>query len=243
MILKTKAIALHTVKYGDNSLIAYVYSESHGRLSIMVHSAYGKQKSSGKAVFFQPLNLLNIVYYHRRIQTLCKLKEVSTEVTFSSIPFDPVKRAIALFVGEVVYRTIREEESNSAMFHFLENSIQLLDVMHSGISNFHLIFLAQLTRYLGFFPGNQWSESLPVFDYKNGLFVHGEPTHPLYFNTEKSKLIGQIFSTPFSEAENLKLNHKVRAQIIDNLLAFYQVHIESVSGIKSLPILSQVFEE
>ncbi len=243
MIHKTKAIALHTVKYGDNSLIAYVYSESHGRLSLMVHSAFGKQKSSGKAVFFQPLNILNLVYYHRGNQTLCKLKEVSTEFTFSTIPFDPVKRAIALFIGEVVYRTIREEEANTTMFSFLMNSIQLLDVMHSGIANFHLMFLAQLTRYLGFFPGNQWTDSTPIFDYKNGLFVYAEPTHPLYFNKEKSKLIGLILSTPFHDAETLKLNHKVRGQIIDNLLAYYQVHIESVSGIKSLPILSQVFEE
>lgn len=242
MIYKTKAIALHSVKYGDSSLIAYVYSESHGRLSLMVHSAYGNRKSSGKAVFFQPLNIVNLVYYYKENQTLSKLKEASSEVNFSSIPFDPVKRAIALFIGEVVYRTIREEESNPVLFNFLENSIQLLDVMHSGISNFHLIFLAQLTRYLGFFPGNTWSESTPIFDYKNGLFVHAEPIHPLFFNKEKSKMIGVILSTPFHEAEALKLNHKTRAQLIDNFLSFYQIHIEGISGIKSLPVLSQVFD-
>lgn len=243
MIHKTKAIALHSVKYGDSSLIAYVYSESHGRLSIMVHGAYGKQKSTGKAIFFQPLNIINLVYYHKGIQTLCKLKEVSTEVNFSTIPFDPIKRAIALFVGEVVYRTIREEEANPVLFSFLENSIQLLDVMHNGISNFHLIFLAQLSRHLGFFPGNSWSESTPIFDYKNGLFVHVEPIHPLFFNKEKSKIIGLVLSTPFHDAETLQLNHKTRAQLIDNFLTFYQVHNESISGIKSLPILSQLFEE
>ena len=243
MIHKTKAVALHSVKYGDSSLIAYVYSESHGRISLMVHSAYGKHKSSGKAVFFQPLNIVNLIYYHKDNQTLSKLKEVSSEVNFNSIPFDPVKRAIALFIGEVVYRTIREEESNPVMFSFLESSIQLLDVMHGGISNFHLIFLAQLTRHLGFFPGNTWSAANPIFDYKNGLFVQVEPSHPLFFNREKSELIGFVLSTPFHDAETLKLNHKVRAQVIDNLLTYYQVHIEGVSGIKSLPILSQVFDE
>lgn len=243
MILKSRAIALHSVKYGDSSLIAYVYSEAHGRLTLMVHSAYGKQRSSGKAVFFQPLNILNLIYYHKENQTLCKLKEVSTEITFTSIPFDPVKRAIALFIGEVVYRTIREEESNSALFKYLENAIQLLDIMHGGVSNFHLIFLAQLTRYLGFYPGNQWSEQLAIFDYKNGLFVQVEPTHPQYFNPEKSRLIGMVFSTPFHEAENLKLNHRTRFLLIENIMAFYQVHIESISGIQSLQILSQVFEE
>ncbi len=243
MIHKTKAIALHSIKYGDSSLIAYVYSEMHGRLSLMVHSAYGKPKSAGKAVFFQPLNIVNLVYYHKENQTLSKLKEVSIEVNFSSIPFDPVKRAIAMFVGEVVYRTIREEEQNHMMFSFLESSIRLLDVMHSGISNFHLIFLAQLTRYLGFFPGNTWNESSPIFDYKNGLFIHAEPLHPLFFGRERSKMIGLVLSTSFHDAEELKLNHKTRAQLIDNFLSFYQVHIEGVSGIKSLAILSQVFED
>ncbi len=243
MIHKTKAIALHTVKYGDNSLIAYVYSESHGRLSLMVHSAFGKQKSSGKAVFFQPLNIINLIYYHKENQTLCKLKEVSSAVPFGDIPFDPVKRAIALFVGEVVYRTIREEESNPALYKYLETSIQLLDVMNRGVSNFHIIFLAQLSRYLGFFPGNSWSESATIFDYKNGLFVASEPIHPLYFDKDKSKQIALAFATPFHDAENMKLNHKVRSQIIDNLLTFYQVHIEGAASIKSLSILSQVFDE
>lgn len=243
MIHNTKAIALHTVRYGDNSLIAYVYSESHGRISLMVHSAFGKQKSSGKAVFFQPLNIINLIYYHKGHQTLCKLKEVSSEIPFSEIPFDPVKRAIALFVGEVVYRTIREEEPNPALYNYLETSIQLLDIMHVGVSNFHLIFLAQLTRYLGFFPGNSWSESLPIFDYKNGLFVNSAPSHPLYFDLEKSKHLALTFSTPFHNAENLKFNHKVRSQIIDTLLTFYQVHIEGAATIKSLSILTQVFED
>ncbi len=242
MIHKTKAIALHTVKYGDSSLIAYVYSESHGRITLMVHSAYGKRKSAGKAIFFQPLSIINIVYYHKGFQTLSKLKEASAEINFSSIPYDPVKRAIALFIGEIVYRTIREEESNSVMYSYLENSIQLLDVMRNGVSNFHLIFLAQLARHLGFFPGNFWSEKTPYFDYKNGLFINQEPIHPLFFDQEKSKLIGKVISTPFHEAESLQLNHRTRAQLLDNFLTFYQVHIESVSEIKSLPILCQVFE-
>ncbi len=243
MIHKTRAIALHTVKYGDNSLIAYVYSESHGRLSLMVHGAFGKQKSSSKAVFFQPLNIINLVYYHKGQQTLCKLKEVSSAVTFSELPFDPTKRAIALFVGEVVYRTIREEEPNPVMFNYLETSIQLLDVMHSGVSNFHLIFLAQLTRYLGFYPGNSWNETNPIFDYKNGLFIASEPMHPLFFDKEKSKGIGMVLATPFHDAEHLKLNHKVRSQIIDNLLTFYHVHTEGFATLKSLSVLSQVFED
>jgi DNA repair protein RecO (recombination protein O) len=243
MICKTKAIALHSVKFGDSSLIAYVYSETHGRLSLMVHSAYGKHKSSGKAIFFQPLNIINLIYYHKENQTLCKLKEASIDISFNSIPYDPAKRAIALFIGEVVYRTVREEETNPVLFNFLDNAIQLLDVMHSGVSNFHLVFLAQLTRHLGFYPGNAWSDSTPIFDYKNGLFLQAEPMHPIFFNKEKSKIIGLVFSTSFHDLDKLSFNHKVRAQLIDNFLTFYQVHIESVAGIKSLPILSQIFEE
>ena len=243
VIYKTKAISLHTVKYGDSSLIAYIYTQEHGRITLMVHGAYGRKKTSAKAVLFQPLSILNIVYYHKGTQAFSTLKEVTLDVTFNSIPYDPVKRAIALFVGEVVYKTIREEEANPVMYSYLEHSIQLLDLMHQGTSNFHLLFLSQLSRHLGFYPGNSWSDTLPFFDYKNGLFVSLEPTHPLYFSKERSKMLGLLFSTPFHDADNLQFNHKLRSQLIDNILSFYHIHIESVTGIKSLPILSQVFEE
>ncbi len=243
MIHKTRAIAIHTIRYSDNSIIAYVYSESHGRLSIMVHNAFGKRKGSGNAVFFQPLNLIDIIFYKKENQSIAKLKEVSSNLITNTIAFDPVKRVIALFLGEIIYKTVKEEVANPAMFHFLIHSIQILDVLHKGSSNFHLVFMMQLTRQLGFFPGNQRNESNPYFDLKNGVFVHSEPPHPLFIGKSNSELFDKVLQTTFENVESLHLSHIQRNAIIKDLLSFYQVHLGSVSDIKSLSVLSEVFKE
>ena len=61
MLAKSSVIALHSVRFGEKSLVAYVYSEQYGRLTLMVNSAFGKSKAGGKAIFFQPLSILSTV--------------------------------------------------------------------------------------------------------------------------------------------------------------------------------------
>lgn len=243
MIYKSKAIALHSIRYGDSSIIAYLYSEMFGRISILVHSAYGKSKGTGKAVFFQPLNQLDIVFYRKETQAIAKLKETNLDINYISIPFDPVKRAIALFIGELIYKTVKEEVSNPAMYKYLVGSIQLLDVLHSGSSNYHLLFMMQLTRHLGIYPGNTWSEYNKIFDMKNGIFVHNEPQHPLFLSTQNSQLLSLLMQTPFDQSDQLTFNHFQRNQIIQDILYYYQVHLGSVSDLKSLTVLTEIFKD
>ena len=92
MIEKATTIALHTVRYGENSLVAYVYTLERGRINLMVNKAYGKGKDTKKAVLFQPLSLLNLVYYPGRSHGMARLKEVSYLHQLSSLHFNPVKR-------------------------------------------------------------------------------------------------------------------------------------------------------
>jgi DNA repair protein RecO (recombination protein O) len=210
----------------------------------MVNGAYGKGKESKKAIFFQPLNLVDIVFYKgSKDQSLGRLKEVSLCPNLLTIHFHSVKRAIALFVGEVIYRTVREEESNPQLYSFIENSILTLDSMTDGVQNFHIIFLAQLSKYLGFFPSGSYSEETPYFDLKGGVFKESAPEHPVFLNKFQSELLSQALTTHYGDASNLKLNGKQRNLFLNNMLDYYSFHTDSFQGIHSLPILKQVFEE
>ncbi|MGE0077810.1 MAG: DNA repair protein RecO [Bacteroidales bacterium] len=242
MLQKSKAIVLHTIKYKDNSLIAYCYSEEFGRISFIVNNASGKGKTPGNAVYFQPFSIVDIVFYKKEGTDLCRLKEISISITLNTIPFDPVKRSIALFLCEVVYRTVKEEEPNPSFYNFLENAIHLLDIMQTGVANFHLIFLLQHSRHLGFYPSNLWSESTKYFDYKNGSFVNQPPQHNFYLDPEPSELISSTIKTPFYMAENLTLSHNQRLQIINGILRYYRFHLGSSLEFNSLAVLTQLFE-
>lgn len=242
MLHKSKAIVLHTVRYKDNSLIAYCYSELFGRISFVVNSAYSSGKSPGKAVYFQPFSILDVVFYRKPGSDLCRLKEVSIAIGQSSISFDHTKRTIALFLSEVIYRTVREEEPNPTFYNFLENSVHLLDIMQSGVANFHLIFLMQHSRHLGFFPSNLWSATNKYFDYRSGSFIPHIPQHNFYLESDVSKMISQVISTPFYNAEELSLSHNHRQQIISGILQYYKFHLGSNLEFTSLTVLTQLFD-
>lgn len=241
MLHKSRVVVLHYIKYKDSSLIVYCYSEAFGRISFLVNGAYSKSKIPGKAVYFQPFSVLDVVFYKKGGQDLCRVKEVSISINSQTIPFDPVKRSIALFLSEVVYRTVKEEEPNPSFYMFLENSIHLLDVMSGGVANFHLIFLLQLSRHLGFYPSNLWSESNKYFDYKNGSFVSTPPQHNFYIDSQTSSLLSNIIQTPFYLADTLQINHRQRLKVIDGILKYYRFHLGGTLEFNSLSVLTQLF--
>ncbi|MFA5647394.1 MAG: DNA repair protein RecO [Bacteroidales bacterium] len=243
MIQKSKSVALHTVRYGENSLIAYLYTQEFGRVSLMVNSAYGKGKGTKKAVYFQPLNIIDVVFYPGRNQGMGRLKEVSVSKTNSFLHINMVKSALAVFLGEIVYRTVKEEESNSALFQFLELSILSLEAMDNGVANFHLIFLTRLSKYLGFYPSGEYTTETPFFDCKSGQFVKVEPFHPIYFNQAHSQLLSKLLQTDYANAGDIALNGNQRNNFLNQLLNFYAYHMDSVHSLKSLLILTQLFTD
>lgn len=242
MIQKTNAIALHGVRYGETSLIAYLYSSEHGRITIMVNGAFSGGKSGGKAAFFQPLSLLSVIYYPAKHNGIGKLKEVTVYEPLSSLPYNHTKRTIALFIGEVIYRTIREEEANPALYQFLESTILFLDHMEQGVANIHLLFLSHLSRHLGFYPQGNWSNSTPYFDFKSGHFVPNEPLHPQYMSKDDSAILSSILSLRFDDSATVELSRSQRKSFLNGLIGYYSYHLGSFNTFNSLQVLVDVFE-
>lgn len=235
-------MVLRTVRYRENSLIVSCYGKSNGRLTLLVNNAFPKGRQTGKNVFFQPLSVLDVVYYKRLNSDMHRLKEVSLAHPLSSLHHNPVKLAISIFISELIYRTIREEEENAQLFSYLESSIQVLDELHAGVANFHLVFMVHLSRYLGFYPINDWSANASVFDYKNGKFVGGEPSHGFALGKEVSKLLGDVLNASLFKPEELKLNHRQRVELIDGITQYYRFHLGAGVNFRTLPILMQLFE-
>ena len=99
MLQKTLGIVLHTLKYKDTSLIADIYTEVAGRASFMV-SIPRSRKAAVKPVLFQPLALVELEADFRPNATIYKVKEAKSLYPFATLPYDPYKSAIALFLSE-----------------------------------------------------------------------------------------------------------------------------------------------
>ena len=240
MQVKTSGIILHSLKYTDSTTIITVYTRQFGKVTYMVRGV-NKKRSVNPAAILQPLSLVEMDVYHTPGKNIQRLKEMRMEHPFSGIPFDPVKNSLALFISEVLFRTLRQTEPDDSLYLFLENSILQLDCTIKGISNFHLVFLLKLTRYLGFEP-NQDDEQVNYFDLMNGVFLKEKPLHTHFTLPEVSSDFIRVLNADYSNMHNLAFTRARRAGLIQSIVEYYQLHIPDFHGLHSLSVLQSLFD-
>ena len=153
-IVSTQAIVLSVLKYGDTSLIVKCLTKEDGVKSYMIRGVLKAKKSKLKPAYFQPLTQLNLTASHTHKNTLNSIKEVQVINPYKTIYTSIIKQSIVLFLSEVLSYVIREEEQNEDLYNYLEAGLIWLDT-HDSIANFHLLFLLNLSSFLGFYPDTE----------------------------------------------------------------------------------------
>jgi DNA repair protein RecO (recombination protein O) len=239
MIEKTRGIILQQIRYGENSRIVQVYTERFGRLAFMV-KGLGK-KSGVQRALLQPLALLELEISYKPSRNLQNIREARISVPLPDIHMQIYKASIALFISEVLSKTLTEEDTNSPLFRFLYNSVIQLDREQEITNIFHLLFLARLTQYLGFPPVNRFSGENRYFDLREGLFVPSLPTHPDFMDTENAALFSSLLDPGDKLQDFSRRTLSDKKEFLEKILLYYRIHLEGMGKIKSLDILHEVF--
>lgn len=148
MLHTTDAIVLALQPQSDKAHLLHAYTRAGGRINYKVYGL-GRHHSAGT---YAPFSLIQITGDGPATPDGGRLPSVrSSQLTYipSSIPSDPHKQAIALFLSEVLFRTLRLPMMDDSMFDFIADSIPLLDTTDQP-QNFHLAFLVELAARLGF---------------------------------------------------------------------------------------------
>ncbi len=228
MLYKTKGIVLGFIRYRDTSIIVRIYTEAFGLRSYIVNSVRSVKNKNNKIALYQPFTLLDLVVYNKPNNDLNYISESKIYQPFQSIPFDIHKTTISLFLTEVLTKILKSEEAHQEVFDFLLNSILTLENLPANFENFHLQFLIRLSGLLGFYItdaeeiGTQLQYAGYLFDYE------------LY----KPQLDALILA---DYGAAVPMNHKTRAEFLDALLKFYQLHFEGFGELKSLVVLKEMF--
>jgi DNA repair protein RecO (recombination protein O) len=239
MLVKTKGILLHHIRYSDNSLIAHFYTEEYGRLSVMV-KGLSSRKGGPRLSYFQPLNVFNIELYYYERKELQNLREMSLEHIPSKITGDISRSSIALFISEILYNVIREEDVNKMLYNFIESSVITLDELTEGISNFHLWFLAAFTAYAGIGPTPTTNENW-YFDMLSGQFTEFMPLHPDYLEPHSAGVLNHLLSMSAKELSGLHLSGADRSDLLEKMIKYYNLHLPGIRQIHSLQIMREIF--
>ncbi len=250
MLYSTKGIVFHSIKYSETSVIVKIYTGMFGIQSYLF-KGIRVSKSKIKPGLFQSMTLLDLVVYHREKHSLQSVKEVRIAHPFKTIPFDIRKSSVVLFINELAYKAIREEEPNPDLFEFLWQTCLDLDGTEESVSGFHIRFALELMHHLGIFPQNNYSSAFPVFNLREGLFQASIPVHPNYLDQEYSRMMSGVLEKCQVEAnqngEIVKWRNGemfqdagARNKLLEIILLYYQLHLPGFREVQSHHILHEV---
>jgi DNA repair protein RecO (recombination protein O) len=232
----TEALILKTTQYGDTSVVVHAYTRLFGLTAFM---ARGVRKKGAKIpiALLQPMNLTQIVFSPAKSGTLGHLNETSLTVLYHSIHLEEKKNTIILFVNEILFKSLKEEQPNEALFDYIKDFLITLDEQKEHFSNNHLFFMAGLTHHFGIFPN---FEKKGWFDLREGVSVSPKPLHEYAISNEETVLFQMLFSTHPKEQPRIKINTSERNLLLDMLLKYYALHIPGMETVRSRSILHQV---
>ncbi len=236
MLITSKAIVLNAIKYGDYDLIVKCYTEQ-GIRSYLVKRIFKASKGKLSPAFFQPLTQLEITANYNNNRSLHFIKEAKISMPYTTIHNHVIKQTMMVFLSEILSHALKEEEENKSLFSYLETAFQWLD-SHTKTSNFHLIFLMNLTKYLGFYPekGNQFL----YFDLIEGKFTNHILSN-LYISGKNLDYFKALLGTNFDGLNELKLNKNSRQDLLEILIQYFELHLPGFRKPRSLEVLKAVF--
>lgn len=228
MIISTQAIVLNVIKYQEKNLIVKCFTEQEGIKTFFVRGAVKKS-------YFQPLNLLEISYNQYNKSELFHFKTIEIKQPYRSLHIDYKKSVVIFFISELLFKIIREEQKQQELFQFIKNSLLYYDSVEWN-PDFHVYFLIQLTKYLGFYPDDSTIKN-PYFNAKEGGF---ESLFSIEcFTEEESNNIKKAISTQIDTV--VIENGAERKKILNTLLKYIQLQTISFTEIQTLQVVDELF--
>ncbi len=241
MQAKTTGIILHQVKYSDSQSIVSIYTREFGRMSYMVRGA-NRKKSATRSALLQPLSIVEIDVSHNPKKEIQSIKDIRIAIPFYHIPYDPVKNGLALFMTELLQKTLKHSENDKELYNFIENSVCQLDKCEEGIGNFHLVFMAGLARRLGFAPDMLNDNGYKFFDMMNGIFERSQPLHAHFLEGKQAETFKSIMELDYDCLNSLPMNRIQRAGVLTNFVEYYKLHLTDFQSLHSIEVMHKLWE-
>ena len=232
---KTNGIILQNTKYQDKKNILKIYTLQQGIQSYVVNISHSK-KSKITAAHVTSLNQIEFIEQVKKTRSIQLISDIHVSYIYQNLFSNPVKNTIAIFLNEVLLKALREQPDNTELYQFIAESLIVFDNQDYEASNFHLHFLVELSKYLGFYPNNNYSKSNCLFDIQDGNFKAQTPHHLFYADSELSFYLSELLDNK----SNFTCKAKTRSDLLNLLVTLYRLHIPGFGEIKSIQILKEI---
>ncbi len=240
-LIKTSAIVLNKINFGDTSKIAHFFTEDFGKLSAMLKGARSPKSKTGMII--DVFNHVQLVLYRKETRDIQLISEVDLIKHFHGIneDFERVKYASAVI--ELLHSLTVENEPHEKLF---KGSIRILELMNDLTTDPKFLF----AKYFLFFIkeigyeipmekcsecGKRLESSKEVsFSYEKGFLCSNCRIDRLTFYDFKAELFN--FLVCLSSKNNIKYEQDDLNKIIFFLERFLMYNVPEFKGLRSVKL-------
>ena len=215
---KSRIIVLHLTKISDHGVVLHTVDSRSGRRSFLVRGL-GTKRNGQTA--FHSLSVLDAVSSESPKSSLAYLREWTPSQTLHGIRGNLVKGSVAMFISEVLYRSLTNEQTDPELFDWLCEAVRMLDAEAGSIANFPIWFLVSYAVRMGFMPGEMPEPA--------GLF--SPPEEALFY---------QVLRSPYEDTLAIPLSAERRQAFSRKMLQYLSYHLGATIDAKSLDVLHAV---
>jgi DNA repair protein RecO (recombination protein O) len=235
-VIVTDAIVIQAIRHTDTTMVVTLLTQELGRIAMVVSSNRRSRKQS-VIPLLAPLSLVSIEAYMHKSTRMPRITEIHCRYPLATLHFNAVRRSIAMFISELLVRTLRDEGRDENLYNMIDDSIRMLDGGLEGESNFHILFMYKLASVLGFEPDIA-ATSYPFFDMEEGCMTSQIPFHRHYLSGEEKALFVRLARADIAHLADIAQNVEERTTLIKILEDYFRLHIPQFEGLNSPYILS-----
>ena len=248
MLITTNAVVLKAIAYSDTSLIVRLFTEDHGKVTVIAKGAKRSKSPFGSSL--EPMNNLQVNYYHKETRDIQLLKETSLEQTLFNIRGNMTKITIGFAIIEIMDKTSRENDANHILFRLVTRIITSLEKSKGDDNHLFWFFLIQFAIRSGFRPNLEYCSrcrrplSMVILDSNIGDLSCDSclKSGDIILNQENLSFLKKLSITHLDEIEDLAGYEDTKSEIQSFLITFISYHLEGMNKVRSLEILEQINE-
>ena len=244
-IIKTGALVLSKLDYGDSSVIVSLYTKENGKLSAILKG--GRSPKSKLSRIVDPLNYLEVIIYNKPSRDIQILTEADIKEHFPLIKSDLEKLKYAHSVLELVKNLTVDHESNHKLFQGIVRILELIEgekeppVLSFG--RFFMFFLREMGYELQLNNCDKCGKANPKDQELSYNYEIGILCNECRRNTgENFRIEAELFNYLVCLKTN-KIPNTVNIQIMDKAVNFMEKYLKHhVSDFKGLQCI-KMFED
>jgi DNA repair protein RecO (recombination protein O) len=244
-IVRTQAVVLRSLDYGETSQIVTLLTAEKGKLGVMAKGARRTKSQFGATL--QPMAYTQVVFYYKPTRELQILSESSHVETFHQLRRNLKSITVGLRIVELVDALLEEEDPQPEIFALTVQALRRLNRTDTRAANLWPFVQLRMARLLGIAPSIERANVEAVEEEgllsraNGGVYpLDAAPEAPQRASRAALRAYAVFARASLDAVMRMELTSPVRREVEALVRDFLRYHVEESYPERSQEVIAQL---